>query len=98
MTGVLLVSIVVGALLALFLFMLRPTFDSARAIVEVLGRPVVGGVTMIHNYEWSKKHRRALVAFSVAGVGLLVLYAGVMTVDGLNMNVAEIQKAIVGRG
>ncbi|MCK5480843.1 MAG: chain length-determining protein [Gammaproteobacteria bacterium] len=98
MTGVLIVSIVIGALLALFLFMLRPTFDSARAIVEVLGRPVLGGVSMIHNREWSTRHRHALVAFSLAGIGLLALYAGVVAVGGLSVNLAEIQTAIVGRG
>ena len=98
MTGVLIMSIVAGALLALFLFMLRPTFDSARAIVEVLGRPVLGGVSMIHNREWSTRHRHALVAFSLAGIGLLALYAGVVAVGGLSVNLAEIQTAIVGRG
>jgi len=98
MTGVLIMSIVAGALVALFLFMLRPTFDSARTVIEVLGRPVLGGVTMIHSKQWSSKHKKAMFAFSLAGVGLLVLYAGVMAVDGLSFNVAEVQKAIVGRG
>ena len=98
MTGVLIMSIVAGALLALFLFMLRPTFDSARTIVEVLGRPVLGGVSMIHNREWSTRHRHALVAFSLAGIGLLALYAGIVAVAGLSVNLAEIQTAIVGRG
>lgn len=98
MTGVLLLGIIAGAMLALLLFMLRPTFDNARSVMEVLGRPVLGGVSMIHNSEWSRKHRHALMAFGMAGVGLLALYAGVMTVDGLSINIAEIQKAIVGRG
>ena len=94
MTGVLLASIVAGVLLALLLFMLRPTFDSARTVMEVLGRPVLGGVSMIHNREWSIKHRQALVAFSLAGIGLLALYVGVLSVGGLSDNLA----AIVGQG
>ena len=98
MTGVLVASIGAGAMLALILFMLRPTFDSSRSVIEVLGRPVLGGVSMIHNKEWSSKHRHAMLAFSLAGVGLLALYIGVMTFDGLDVSVAEIQKAIVGRG
>ena len=98
MTGVLIFSILAGALLALVLFMLRPTFDNARTVTEVLARPVLGGVTMIHNKEWGKKHRHALLAFSLAGIGLLGLFVGVMTVGGLGDNIAEIQKAIVGRG
>ena len=98
MTGILIASITAGALLALFLFMLRPTFDSSRTVMEVLGRPVLGGVSMIYNKEWRIKHRHAMLAFSLAGIGLLALYAGVMAVDGIGVNVAEIQKAIVGRG
>jgi polysaccharide chain length determinant protein (PEP-CTERM system associated) len=98
MTVTLVVSIIAGALLALLLFMLRPTFDNPRTIVEVLGRPVLGGVSMIHNMDWSRKHRHALLAFSLAGIGLLALYTGVMAVEGLSINVAEIQKAIVERG
>ena len=94
MTGVLFVSILVGASLALLLFMLRPTFDSARTVMEVVGRPVLGGVSMIHNREWNIKHRQALVAFSLAGIGLLVLYVGVLSVGGLGDNLA----AIVGQG
>ncbi|MGD8629321.1 MAG: GNVR domain-containing protein [Gammaproteobacteria bacterium] len=97
-TGVLLVSIISGALFALLLFMIRPTFDNARTVMEVLGRPVLGGVSMIRNMDWSRRHRHALMAFSIAGIALLVLYAGVMTVDGFSLDVAGIQKAIVGRG
>jgi polysaccharide chain length determinant protein (PEP-CTERM system associated) len=98
MTAVLFGSLVIGVVLAFFLYMLRPTFDNARTVMEVLGRPVLGGVSMIHNRAWSNRHRRALIAYSIAGVGLLLLYGGVLTVSGLDMNIAEIQKAVVGRG
>jgi hypothetical protein len=66
--------------------------------MEVLGRPVLGGISMIHNQEWSTRHRHALIAYSVAGISLLLLYGGVLTVSGLDMNIAEIQEAVVGRG
>ena len=98
MTAVLIGGLVAGIVLAFFLYMLRPTFDSARTIMEVLGRPVLGGVSMIHNQEWSTRHRHALIAFSIAGIGLLLLYGGVLTVSALDMDVAEIHKAVVGRG
>jgi len=98
MTGVLVMSIIAGGMLAVLLYMLRPTFDNPRTIIQVLGRPVLGGVSMIHNLDWSRKQRQALLAFSLAGVGLLALYVGVLAVDGLSVSVAEIQKAIVGRG
>ena len=98
MTGVLIASIIIGAMLALLLFLLRPTFDTPSKVMEVLGRPVLGGVSMIHNQEWSTRHRHALVAFSLAGIGLLALYGGVLTVSGMDVNLAEINAAVAGRG
>lgn len=98
MTAVLIGSLVIGVVLAFFLYILRPTFDNPRTVMEVLGRPVLGGVSMIHNQEWSNRHRRALIAYSVAGISLLLLYGGVLTMSGLEMNIAEIQEAVVGRG
>ncbi len=95
---VLVVGILVGTMLAFIMFLLRPTFDSARAIVDVLGRPVFGGVSMIHNQEWGVRHRHAMLAFGLAGVGLLLLFAGVIAVEGLDLSVAGIQKTITGRG
>jgi polysaccharide chain length determinant protein (PEP-CTERM system associated) len=98
MTMVLVGSMITGAMLALLLFLLRPTFDTPRKVMEVLGRPVLGGVSMIYNQEWSTRHRHALVAFSLAGIGLLALYGGVLTVSGMDVNLAEIKAAVAGRG
>jgi hypothetical protein len=98
MTAVLIGGLVIGIVLAFVLYLLRPTFDSARTVMEVLGRPVLGGVSMIHNREWSARHRQALIAYGIAGIGLLLLYGGVLTVSGLDLNIAEIQEAVVGRG
>ena len=97
-TGVLLGSFAAGAALAMLLFLLRPTFDSPRTVMEVVGRPVLGAVSMIHNSEWSRRHRQALVAFGLAGIGLFALYGGVLTFGGLDVNIAEIQKIITGLG
>jgi len=98
MTAVLIGSIAAGIVFAFFLYLLRPTFDSARTIMEVLGRPVLGGVSMIHNQEWSTRHRQALIAYSIAGVGLLLLYGGALTVSGLELDMAALKATIVGRG
>lgn len=97
MTAVLIGSIAAGIVFAFFLYLLRPTFDSARVVMEKLGRPVLGGVSMIHNQEWSKKHRRALVAYSIAGVGLLLLYGGALTFNSLELNMAALKATIAGR-
>jgi polysaccharide chain length determinant protein (PEP-CTERM system associated) len=97
-TGVLIGSFVAGAMLALLLFLLRPTFDNPRTVMEVVGRPVLGAVSMIHNNEWSRRYRHALIAFTLAGIGLCALYGGVLAVSGLDVNIAEIQKTLTGQG
>ena len=98
MTGVLIGGIVAGGALAFLLFLLRPTFDSSRKVMEVLGRPVLGGVSMIYNQQWNSRHRHALIGYSLAGIGLLVMYGGVLTVSGMEVNLAEIKAAVTGRG
>jgi polysaccharide chain length determinant protein (PEP-CTERM system associated) len=98
MTGVLIAGLLAGAALALLLYLINPTFDNSRTVMEVVGVPVLGAVSMIHGLKWERKQRYALVAYSVAVIGLLALYGGVMAVDGLDLNIAVIQKAIVGRG
>ena len=98
MTVVLIFSIIAGAALALLLFMLRPTFDRPRTVMDVLGRPVLGAVTMIHNSEWRSRHRQALVAYGLAGIALIVAYVAVLAIQGMDLSIAELQKTIVGRG
>jgi polysaccharide chain length determinant protein (PEP-CTERM system associated) len=98
MTGVLIAGLLAGAALALFLYLINPAFDNARTVMEVVGMPVLGAVSMVHGIKWERKQRYALAAYSIAVIGLLVLYGGVMAVDGLDLNIAVIQKAIVGRG
>ncbi len=98
MTVVLIVGLLAGAMLALLLYLINPTFDNSRTVMEVVGVPVLGAISMIHGLKWERKQRYALVAYSVAVIGLLVLYGGVMAVDGLDLNIAVIQEAVVGRG
>jgi polysaccharide chain length determinant protein (PEP-CTERM system associated) len=98
MTVFLLVGLLAGAMLALLLYLINPTFDNARSVMEVVGVPVLGAVAMVHGLKWEKKQRYALVAYAAAVIGLLALYGGVMAVGGLDLNMAVIQEAIVGRG
>jgi polysaccharide chain length determinant protein (PEP-CTERM system associated) len=98
MTGVLIAGLLVGAALALFLYLINPAFDNPRTVMEVVGMPVLGTVSMVQGIMWKRKQRYALAAYSIAVIGLLALYGGVMVVDGLDLNIAVIQEAIVGRG
>jgi len=98
MTGILIASLLSGAGLALLLYLVRPTFDNPRSVMDVLGVPVLGAITMIHGLKLERKQRYALVAYGIAVIGLFALYGGVMATGGLDLNIAVIQKAIVGRG
>ena len=87
-----------GAALALLLYLINPSFDNARTVMEVVGVPVLGAVSMLHGLKWERKQRYAMVAYGIAVIGLIALYGGVMAVGGLDLNFAVIQDAIVGRG
>jgi len=98
MSGVLALSLVAGVALAFLLYLLRPTFDNPQAVINYLGRPVLGAVSMIYDEAWGRKRRHALVAFGLAGVGLLVIYVVMMTLVGMDIKVAAITSLITGRG
>ena len=98
MTAFLIAGLLAGAMLALLLYLINPTFDNARTVMEVVGVPVLGAVAMVHGLKWERKQRYALVAYAAAVIGLFALYGGVMAVGGLDLDIAVIQKAIVGRG
>jgi polysaccharide chain length determinant protein (PEP-CTERM system associated) len=98
LTGVLLASLCAGAGLALLLYLLRPTIDNPRAVMQVLGKPVLGAISMIQGEGWARKQRMAVVTFSMAGVGLLVAYVMAIVLTGSDFNLAEITSTITGRG
>ena len=98
LTGVLLASLGAGAGLALLLYLLRPTIDNPRAVMEVLGKPVLGAISMIQGEGRVRKQRMAVVTFSMAGVGLLVAYVMAIVLAGSDFNLAEITSTVTGRG
>jgi hypothetical protein len=84
--------------MAFLLYIMRPTFDSPQAVINYLGRPVLGAVSMIYDEALGRKRRHALVAFSVAGMGLLVMYIVMIALAGMDIKVAAITNLITGRG
>jgi hypothetical protein len=98
MTGVLLAGLAAGIGLALLLYLLRPTIDNPRTVMEVLGKPVLGAISMIHDKGWAREQRTAVVSFSVAGLGLFVAYIMVIAFAGEDYSIAEITSAVMRRG
>ncbi len=98
MTGVLLFSFAVGAALALFLYLLRPTLDNPRTVMDILGKPVLGAISMVHDAQFGRQRRNAVLAYVAACLMLLVLYVGVMAVGEMEISMAGLPKALMGSG
>jgi hypothetical protein len=98
MTVVLVLGVLAGAALALLLYLIRPTFDKADTIKDMVGVPVLGVVSMVYGLEWDRRQRYALVAYGLAVIGLLAAYGGAMAVSGFDPNKATILQEIAGRG
>ena len=98
MTGVLIVGLLAGAMLALLLYLINPTFDNPNTVMATVGVPLLGAVSMVYGLKRERRQRYALAAYSIAVVGLFAVYGGAMALGGLDLNIAAIQDAIVGRG
>ena len=86
---VLLGGIIAGIGLALFLFLLRPTFDERKALKEITGLPVLGNLSMIWTAERQRQRRLGLAVFAMAGVALLAVYTSVLTIEFLGIDLGE---------
>lgn len=84
---VLVVSLLAGVGLALLISMTRPTFDNRRTLNEVTGFPVLGGVSMTWTPEQRSRRRMQLAAFIMSGVSLFAVFAGVLAMQMLNIDV-----------
>ncbi|HXH02165.1 MAG TPA: XrtA system polysaccharide chain length determinant [Candidatus Competibacteraceae bacterium] len=77
-TAVLLGGLGAGAALAWLLGQGRPTFRDWRSLREFTGLPVLGSVTRVVSPMQTLAQRAELLAFGLACLGLLALYAGVI--------------------
>ncbi|MDD5037189.1 MAG: hypothetical protein PHE55_20880 [Methylococcaceae bacterium] len=84
---VLLASLAIGAGLAIFLSMLRPSFNSIQKLRDITGRAVLGTVSMNWMPEIQASKRRELYRFVVALGVLIFLYTGIIVLEikGINL-------------
>lgn len=78
-----------GLALAFVLYQIRPTFDDRRTLKEVTGYPVLGSISIIPTQEMRHRQLRALAAFSVAGIALVMLYGSVIGTYMLDLNIGR---------
>lgn len=77
LAGVLVAALAAGAGLGYVMAQLRPVFTSARALRELSGLPVIGTVTGFVDANHARQRRVAVLAFSTAIAGLILLIGGV---------------------
>lgn len=87
-SGVLLASLVVGAGLAIFLSLLRPSFTGTQKLREGTGLPVLGAVSMNWIPEIKERKWREFLIYCASFGCLLVVYLGVVLLEikGINLN------------
>ena len=72
--GVLIFGICGGVLLAFVMHQLNPVFLGAKSLSEFTGRPVLGIVSMTWVENYNKYHRLDLMAVTIAGAGLFIMF------------------------
>ena len=75
---VLLLSIAIGVGYALFLAIIKPTFNSAKSLALATGLPVLGVVSRTQSAGEMVADRRGFFIYLAASFALLVFYAGLM--------------------
>ncbi|MGZ8189861.1 MAG: XrtA system polysaccharide chain length determinant [Methylococcaceae bacterium] len=86
-SGVLIMGIVFGLGVAFLLYMIRPTIMSISQLRQITGLPVLGGISMKKDAIQIEKNKKEMIRYSVATLGLVVIYIGFMTVEILELKI-----------
>ncbi|NOT16322.1 MAG: hypothetical protein HOP21_12300 [Methylotenera sp.] len=84
-SGVLIIGTIFGLVVALLLYLIRPTIMSLSQLRHVTGLPVLGTVSYKANPGQSAKFKKEALRYSVATISLLMFYVGFLTIDILEI-------------
>ena len=84
-SGILVVGLLFGLVIALLLYLIRPTIMSISQLRQITGLPVLGSVSMKANAAQSEKNKKEALRYSIAALGLFMFYIGFMTIDILEI-------------
>jgi polysaccharide chain length determinant protein (PEP-CTERM system associated) len=84
-SGVLIAGIVFGLVIALLLYLIRPTIMTVSQLRQITGLPVLGSVSMKATIGQSEKIKKEAFRYSFATLGLFVIYISFITVDLLEI-------------
>ncbi len=78
-------GIILGFGVAFLLYFVRPTIMSTSQLRQLTGLPVLGSVSMKATPGQDAKNKKDVLRYGVATLGLVLVYAGLMTVDILEI-------------
>ncbi len=80
-TGVLIISIAAGGVLAFLFSQLNPVITSGSQLSSITGRPILGAVTDIHVDKIKKRNRRRLLVFILSTGTIIGIYLVFMVTE-----------------
>ena len=84
-SGVLIVGMMFGLVIALLLYLIRPTVMSLSQLRQITGLPILGSVSMKANARQSQRNNKEALRYGIATLGLFMFYIGFMTIDILGI-------------
>jgi len=80
-------AVAAGIAVPLFLSLIRPTFDSAATLKTMIGRPVLGSVSMVITDRQKVRRKIEVLSFGAVGVLLVAVFSGVLVATIMNVHV-----------
>lgn len=89
-SGILALGFIFGLGLSFIFYMVKPTIMSTTQLGQLTGLPVLGGVSMKNNPAEVIKNKKNINQYYCGVLGLVLIYFGFMTVEILEVNLANI--------
>ncbi|MEI6333025.1 MAG: XrtA system polysaccharide chain length determinant [Methylococcaceae bacterium] len=89
-SGVLIVGIIFGLVIALLLYLIRPTIMSISQLRQISGLPVLGSVSLKPTDIQTEKIKKEVFRYSFAITGIVVVYIGFITIDILEIKILSL--------
>jgi polysaccharide chain length determinant protein (PEP-CTERM system associated) len=84
-SAVLITGILLGLAMAFLFYFIRPTIMSTLQLRQLTGLPVLGSVSMKTNVQQAEKNKIDLIRYSVAALGLVMIYISFMAFEILEI-------------
>jgi polysaccharide chain length determinant protein (PEP-CTERM system associated) len=93
-SAILLGGVVCGAGLAFLLYFIRPTIMSTLQLRQLTGLPVLGSVSLKITGKKMANYKIDRLRYSFAGMGLVIIYAGFMAIEMLDIKFSGLSRLL----